>query len=373
MQNSRASTFQCQTKLQKKLRRRRHPFRCPTPHRARPRPDAFGAMKNKKKRQERNAAEPLAIDPRVGDVASDSEDEFADGEFMRQRKKATVPGTGYVAAGKAPPAVDASYVNKGEKTLVLTSRGATSRYRHLMLDLMTLIPNAKKDAKMDTKNERQVVIEAADLRGCTSAMFFECRKKQDCYLLLAKCPSGPSIKFHVENAHTMAELKMTGNHLKFSRPSLHFAPAFDDEPHRRLIKEALIQTFATPYKHFKAKPFYDHQLCFYWEDNRVWFRNYQVVFPAGKDVKTTGLSLTEAGPRLCLHTIKIFAGAFSGAVLFEDETFISPNVARAERKKGDVERYAKKVQKKQARKAHKSMNQLRGDDLDDVFRGGDDE
>ena len=178
MQNSRASTFQCQTKLQKKLRRRRHPFRCPTPHRARPRPDAFGAMKNKKKRQERNAAEPRAIDPRVGDVASDSEDEFADGEFMRKRKKATVPGTGYVAAGKAPPAVDASYVNKGEKTLVLTSRVATSRYRHLMLDLMTLIPNAKKDAKMDTKNERQVVIEAADLRGCTSAMFFECRKNK---------------------------------------------------------------------------------------------------------------------------------------------------------------------------------------------------
>ena len=105
----------------------------------------------------------------------------------------------------------------------------------------------------------------------------------------------------------------------------------------------------------------------------MWFRNYQVVFPAGKDVKTTGLSLTEAGPRLCLHPIKIFAGAFSGAVLFEDETFISPNVVRAERKKGDVERYAKKVQKKQARKAHKSMNQLRGDDLDDVFRGGDDE
>jgi ribosome biogenesis protein BRX1 len=35
---------------------------------------------------------------------------------------------------------------------------------------------------------------------------------------LSKCPEGPSVKFHVENVHTMAELKLTGNHLKFSRP-----------------------------------------------------------------------------------------------------------------------------------------------------------
>ena len=259
-----------------------------------------------------------------------------------------------------------------EKTLVLTSRGATSRYRHLMLDLLTLVPNAKKDAKLDTKNERNVVVEAADLRGCSSAMFFECRKKQDCYMWLAKTPSGPSIKFHVENVHTMAELKMTGNHLKFSRPSLHFAPAFDETAHRRLIKEALIQTFATPYRHFKSKPFYDHQMCFYWEDNRVWFRNYQVVHPAGKEVKTQGLTLSETGPRLCLHPIKIFAGAFGGAVLFEDETFVSPNAQRAESKKRDVTKYQQKVQKKQARKAHKHMNQLRGGELDDLFRDGDD-
>ena len=39
---------------------------------------------------------------------------------------------------------------------------------------------------------------------------------------------------------------MTGNHLKFSRPSLHFAPAFDEEPHRRVIKEMLTQVFLDP-------------------------------------------------------------------------------------------------------------------------------
>jgi len=328
-------------------------------------------MKNKKKRQERENARAIDAKTQRDAIASDSEED--DEEYMKRNAKAIVQGTGYVAAGARPPAVSATNVNKNEKCLILTSRGSTSRVRHLMLDLMTLIPHAKKDAKMDTKNERRAVVEAAELRGCTTAMFFEMRKKQDCYLWLTKCPSGPSIKFHVTNAHTMAELKMTGNHLKFSRPSLHFAPAFDDAPHRKLIKEALIQTFATPHRHFKSKPFYDHQLCFYWEDNRVWFRNYQVVFPSGKDAGTNGLSLTEAGPRLCLHPIKIFAGAFGGAVLFEDETFVSPNVTRSEKRKIDIDRYADKVRKKQARKAHKSMNQLRGDDLDDVFRDGDDE
>ena len=73
-----------------------------------------------------------------------------------------------------------------------------------------------------------------------------------------------------------------------------------------------------------------------------------------------------------MHPIKIFAGAFAGAVLFEDESFVSPNVRRAEEKKKDVERYQKKVQKKQARKAHKSMNALKAGELDDLFREGDD-
>lgn len=335
-------------------------------------------MKRNKKRRERERASEDADPSTAGlaraavDVASDSEDEFAASAFSEKRARATVKGSGYVVEGGAGARVEHTGINKSEKTLVLASRGTTSRYRHLMLDLTTLVPNAKRDAKMDTKNERSAVVEAADLRGCTSAMFFECRKRQDCYMWLAKTPSGPSIKFHVENVHTMAELKMTGNHLKFSRPSLHFAPAFDDEPHRRLIKEALIQTFATPYRHFKSKPFYDHQLCFYWEDGRVWFRNYQVVHPAGKEARQTGLTLSETGPRLCLHPIKIFAGAFAGAVLFEDESFVSPNIRRAEEKKKDVERYQKKVQKKQARKAHKSMNALKAGELDDLFREGDD-
>ena len=98
----------------------------------------------------------------------------------------------------------------------------------------------------------------------------------------------------------------------------------------------------------------------------MWFRNYQVVHPEGKEVKSRGLTLSETGPRMCLHPIKIFAGAFGGAVLFEDDTFVSPNARRAE--KSGVGARRRKVQKKQDRKAHKTMHALRAGDMDDLFK-----
>ena len=70
------------------------------------------------------------------------------------------------------------------------------------------------------------------------------RKKKDLYLWASKTPSGPSIKFHVVNVHTMDELRLTGNALKGSRPILSFDKAFDDEegtPHLRLMREVLAQ------------------------------------------------------------------------------------------------------------------------------------
>ncbi len=35
------------------------------------------------------------------------------------------------------------------------------------------------------------------------------------------------------------------------------------------------QTFATPKRHHKAKPFFDHVLSFTLADGRIWVRNYQ--------------------------------------------------------------------------------------------------
>lgn len=40
-----------------------------------------------------------------------------------------------------------------------------------MLDLLQLIPNSKKDAKLDTKSQRGVINEVADLKVATSFQF----------------------------------------------------------------------------------------------------------------------------------------------------------------------------------------------------------
>lgn len=40
----------------------------------------------------------------------------------------------------------------------------------------------------------------------------------------------------------------------------------------------LLQTFSTPRYHPKSQPFVDHVFTFTIADNRIWFRNYQVMF-----------------------------------------------------------------------------------------------
>lgn len=63
-----------------------------------------------------------------------------------------------------------------------------------MTDLSMLLPHSKRDNKLDTKNDRGLLNEVADMKGCSSIMFFEVRKKTDLYMWLAKTPEGPSIK-----------------------------------------------------------------------------------------------------------------------------------------------------------------------------------
>ena len=70
-----------------------------------------------------------------------------------------------------------------------------------------------------------------------NTLYFEARRHEDLYLWAAKTPNGPSIKMHVQNIHTMDELKMTGNCLKGSRGILCCDSAFDESEWARLTKE----------------------------------------------------------------------------------------------------------------------------------------
>jgi ribosome biogenesis protein BRX1 len=272
-----------------------------------------------------------------------------------------------------PTPTTPTFKNK-EKVLVLCTRGVSSRARHLMADLQSLLPHSKRDRKLDTKRDLAAVSEVADLHGCTSALLFEGRKRgQDLYLWLGKTPEGPSGKFLVRNVHTTAELKLTGNHLRGSRPVLSFDAAFDEQPHTQLLKELLTQVFAVPRRHPRAKPFFDHVLSFSLADGHVWFRNYQVVAPLDKRrPDAAALSLVEVGPRFCLQPVRLFAGCMSGRVVYENGEYVAPNAVRALRKSRERDGgYADRVAQREARKAHEEANPLPRGALDGLFVGDD--
>uniref|UniRef100_A0A671X8X3 Ribosome biogenesis protein BRX1 homolog n=1 Tax=Sparus aurata TaxID=8175 RepID=A0A671X8X3_SPAAU len=252
------------------------------------------------------------------------------------------------------------WTNK-ERVLIFSSRGINFRTRHLMQDLRTIMPHAKADTKMDRKDKLFVINEVCEMKNCNKCLFFEAKKKQDLYMWIANSPHGPSAKFLVQNVHTLAELKMTGNCLKGSRPLLSFDPKFDKEPHYALLKELFTQTFATPRYHPKSQPFVDHVFTFTIAENRIWFRNYQIM--------EEDASLVEIGPRFVLNLIKIFQGSFGGPTLYENPGFQSPNMHRRGLRLAAAARVREKQMVKELQKMKRAdaKEDVSGDITADVF------
>lgn len=233
--------------------------------------------------------------------------------------------------------------------------------------------------QLDSKENLAAINDIAQMKGCNTTMYFEVRKKRDLYLWLSATPSGPSVKFHVVNVHTMDELRLTGNCLKGSRPLLSFDRSFDDEeaaPHLRLVRELLSQTFATPRGHPKSQPFHDHVLAVGYVDNKVWFRHYQIVDKAA-DAKAAARMLAageqptvlvEIGPRYVLDIIRIFGGSFHGTTLWSNPSYLSPNLLRHEAAQAKAGKYVSRKKEEGAREKRAGELVLEPSPLDDVFR-----
>jgi Brix domain-containing protein len=86
-----------------------------------------------------------------------------------------------------------------QRLLMLTSRGVTFRHRHLLTDLQSLLPHARKESKLDTKTKLYQLNELAELYNCNNVLYFEARKGKDLYAWISKPPNGPTIKFHIQN------------------------------------------------------------------------------------------------------------------------------------------------------------------------------
>jgi len=275
----------------------------------------------------------------------------------KRPKSAEKKGKKKKGADGSKPAKRMTWTNK-QRALVFAARGITFHARHLMNDLRVLMPHSKTDSKLERKEGLYAINEICEMKNCNMSMFFEMRKKLDLFMWLSMVPNGPSARFLVQNVHTMDEMRLTGNHLKSSRPLVTFNKAFDEQPHLSLIKELLKQMFATPNMHPKSKPFYDHVLGFTYLDGRIWFRNFQITDQAEG-------SLVEVGPRFCLWLIKIFSGSFSGNVIYDNPNYKSPNQYRTELKIAASHRYKAKAEKNAKKAAVEIIP--KEDELDEIF------
>nr|CAG4644856.1 EOG090X07MB [Leptodora kindtii] len=241
------------------------------------------------------------------------------------------------------------WTNK-ERVLIFSARGITQRDRHLMTDLREMMPHSKPESKMEKKDPVFVINEIAEMKNCNKCIYFEGRKKQDLYMWMSNIPKGPCAKFYIENIHTMKELKMTGNCLKGTRPFLSFDSAFDTKAHWMLLKELFIQTFSTPKNHPKSQPFFDHIFTFTIIENRVWFRNFQIIEEDGQ--------MAEIGPRFVLNPIKIFNGSFGGETLWENPNYVTPNAYRRLLNQKSGMKYRQKIEQKLSLAARKPTGDL---------------
>lgn len=273
--------------------------------------------------------------------------------------------------GKQEKITQKKHIKNKTKVLMLSTRGVTTRFRHLMDDLQKLLPHVKKESKLDSKDRLDIVTEVAELRNCNTVMLFESRKRQDLYLWLSKPPFGPSIKFHIANVHTMNELSFPGNNLMFSRPLITFDPAFDETPIMRLIKELLTQVFSAPAGHRRTKPFVDHTISFTIVDGRIWFRHYQIVDAALNEKvvdKSVDSTLVEIGPRFVMAPFKCFSGSFKGATLWENSSYIGPNEVRRAIRKRAADQKLGRMDQRTKRIKHIENNPIVQDEIEKVFR-----
>ncbi len=78
-----------------------------------------------------------------------------------------------------------------------------------------------------------------------------------------------------------------------------------------IIRIFFLQTFGTPRNHPKSQPFVDHIFSFSIVDNRVWFRNYQIL-EENAELAEIGEKITE--PLNGAYTIDLFHLSFNSSV-----------------------------------------------------------
>ncbi|XBW38021.1 hypothetical protein QEN19_003606 [Hanseniaspora menglaensis] len=267
-------------------------------------------------------------------------------------------------------------INK-QKTLLVASRGLTSKNRHLIQNLHDLLPNTKNQHTLDTKkNLNSQLPDLATIYNCNNILYFENRKHQDLYLWISKNPNGPTIKLLLQDIHTALEQQFLGNCLKGSRPIVLFDKTFNDTTNYQnlIFKELLAHTFGVSPNSRKLKPFVDHITMFSLIDGKIWVRNYEIqskVKNLSEYEKTLeneieendDLQLIELGPRFIMTPILVLEGCFGGPKIWENDNYVSPNRYRSFMKMEAAKQAIGRQEKKEQRKLNKKDNVIAADEL----------
>ena len=199
-----------------------------------------------------------------------------------------------------------------QRCLLLGSRAISKKERHLLRDFQNLMPHSLSASKVKIRfGLGKIMHELTTLHRCNTSILFNTRKSETEFWI-SQSPHGPSALLILHSITTMDELKLTGNALKFSRPLLHFDQEFSTHPHLRVLQTLLTMVFGIPRNHPRSKPFLDHIFCFYFYDERIWFRNYQIIY------EKTVQDLMEIGPRFVLYPQMIVDGICGGPVLWKN-------------------------------------------------------
>ena len=137
-----------------------------------------------------------------------------------------------------------NWINK-TRILIVASRGVSHQERHLVNDLISLIPNSKKECKIERDIASDELNNICYMHSCKFCIYFEHRKR-DLIMWIFRSPGGPLAKFSVTNIHALNEIKLIGNCIKYSRPLLSFDKSFEETEHLKLLKELFTQCFNSP-------------------------------------------------------------------------------------------------------------------------------
>lgn len=239
------------------------------------------------------------------------------------------------------------------KPMLLHTRGMIRQHAQVFENLRDLIPHAKREQSMNSKDFVELTEIAAD-RFCDTVGVFETRHKRvssECYFWIATMPNGPSINFFVSDAQSIENLRLIGNSLKGSRPILQFDPRFNDGGILEIAKWSLQRLFSVPFEDPHSKPFVDRTMSFIVESDSIVIRHYQIQW--GENGEET--ELAEIGPRVVLEPNYVLAGAFRGHKIWSNADFVSPyKELKAQRKKQAELR--NQAREKQAEREEKKMN-----------------